>query len=325
MKIRRVCAIITALLTAFTLLAGCGEKRAENLAEPTQAPSPEPTEEFSESPDAEATFRRSTLYFLSDDGYVVPVTKLIPWEEGVAKACLSYMIGTEANDLAAAELGLNTVIPRGTALTLSIADGNALVDLSGMASLSSPERELAMIEAVVNTLTEFPTVSTVTMTRDGKGGTLENGTELPVRHGKYPLNPEKTELSVSAGAEASTLFFPNLSGSLTVPVTRYTSKSPSLYTLVSALIEGSEARGLMNCFPEDTLLLGAALEGGTVTVNLSEDFKAAARTEGMYSLAVRTLWLTLKERFDFERLKIQVNGVDYAPEEAEIPLSINLF
>lgn len=325
MKINRVFALLAVFLTVFSLLAGCGEKKAGSIAEPTQAPSLMPTEVIDESPDAEATFRRSTLYFLSDDGYIVPVTKLIPWEEGVAKACLSYMIGSEANDTAAAELGLNTVIPAGTALSISIADGNALVDLAGMPTLGSAERELFMIEAVVNTLTEFPTVSTVTITRDGKGGTLENGTELPVRHGKYPLNPEKTELSVSAGAEAATLFFPNISGSLTVPVTRYTSKSPSLYTLVSALIEGSESRGLMNCFPENTLLLGAALEGGTVTVNLSEDFKAAAKTEGMYSLAVRTLWLTLKERFDFERLKIQVNGVDYAPEEAEIPLAVNMF
>ena len=149
MKINRVFAHLAVLLTVFSLLAGCGEKKAGSIAEPTQAPSLMPTEVIDESPDAEATFRRSTLYFLSDDGYIVPVMKLIPWEEGVAKACLSYMIGSEANDTAAAELGLNTVIPAGTALSISIADGNALVDLAGMPTLGSAERELFMIEAVV--------------------------------------------------------------------------------------------------------------------------------------------------------------------------------
>lgn len=325
MKLIRLTAAAAALMV---MLTGCtGKKSGNNGAAPTESAGyAVPTElPYTEDPDIETTFRRSTLYYASDEGYLVPVTKLVPWEEGIAKACLSYMTGTEVNSKAAGALGLKTVIPAGAELTITIKEGNALVDLSSMPPLPDAASEINMIEAIVNTLVGFSTVTTVTVTRDGAGGTLENGTELPVRMTAYPLNPEKGALETIAGAVPATLYFPNMQGTLTVPVTRYLNRDPSVYSLVSALIEGTGSDGLRSCFPENTLLLGAAIEGGTVTVNLSDDFKAVERTEGLFSLAVKTLWLTLAERFDFERLAIQVNGVNYAPETADIPTDVNVF
>lgn len=321
MKLIRLTAAVLALAV---LLTGCAGRKNGN-GDPLRTETAETELPFTEDPDIETTFRRSTLYYATDGGYLVPVTKLVPWEEGIAKACLSYMIGTEVNSKAADALGLKTVIPDGAELSITIREGNALVDIRGMEPLPDAASELNMIEAIVNTLVGFSTVSSVTVTRNGEGGKLENGTELPVRRTAYPLNPEKTELETIAGAAAATLYFPNMQGTVTVPVTRYINKDPSVYSLVSALIEGTDSEGLRSCFPENTLLLGAAIEGGTVTVNLSDDFKAVEGTEGLFSLAVKTLWLTLSERFDFERLTIQVNGVNYAPETADIPTSVNVF
>ena len=320
MRFLRTAAIL--ILTAL-LFAGCAPKDEDLAGEP--AATAEPTEEsfYRETPDAEATFRRSTLYFLSDEGYIVPVTKLIPWEEGIAKACLSYMTSTPTNDEAARRMGLSTVIPAGVAVSLSIKDGNALVDLNGLEPLSDSLSELAMVQGIVNTLVGFPTVNTVTITVMGAGGTLENGTELPVRQGAYPLNPEKTDVMTMAGAQPVTLWFANASGAVTVPVTRYLDGGASLYSTVRALLDGTGLKGLMSCFPENTLLLGAALEHGTVTVNLSDDFKNVTKTEGLYTLAYRTLYLTLAEKYSFETLKIQVNGVDYSPEKVEAPSGVN--
>ena len=128
--------------------------------------------------------------------------------------------------------------------------------------------------------------------------------------------------SASASAHAQsqwmdkvTLYFPNAGGSLAVPVTRRISGRPGLYQLVSALVSGARSGRLRSCFPENTLLLGATLENGTVTVNLSEDFRASAQTEGLFSLAYRTVWLTLSREFDFDSLRFQINGVDFNPEE----------
>ena len=114
-----------------------------------------------------------------------------------------------------------------------------------------------------------------------------------------------------------------MSGAVTVPVTRYMSKAPSVYSIAAALIDGANGKGLRSCFPENTLLLGAAIENGVATINLSEDFAAVAETEGLYSLAYRSLWLTLAERYDFTRLDIEINGSLFAPEEVEPPSCVN--
>lgn len=304
------CLICALLLPAAFLLSGCvgGEDPAPGAAAPSETV-------FSEHPELSATFRETTVFYLSDDGFIVPVTKLIPWEEGIAKAALSCMVSTPANVSAAREMGLSTVIPEGAELSISIADGNAKVDISGIAPLPSREAEDAMLRSIVNTLTGFPTVSTVTVTRDGEGGSLENGAELPVRQEAYALNPEEPEAETAAGGAEVTLYFPNAGGSLAVPVTRRISGRPGLYQLVSALVSGARSGRLRSCFPENTLLLGATLENGTVTVNLSEDFRASAQTEGLFSLAYRTVWLTLSREFDFDSLRFQINGVDFNPEE----------
>ena len=325
MKNRMILSLLAAALMLIPVLTSACTPKAEA---PELIASDEPglsETPYDETPDAEATFRRSTLYYISDEGYVVPVTKLIPWEEGIARACLSYMVSTPENVSAAREMGLMTAIPDGVALSLRVADGNALVDMSGLRALSSREEELNMIEAVTNTLIEFPTVNTVTITRDGRGGRLENGAELPIRHEAYPLNPEDPELAVSTGASAATLWFPNVSGAVNVPVTRYLGKTPSVYSVAAALVEGTSKSGLRSCFPEGTLLLGAAIENGTATVNLSDDFKAVTETERLYSLAYRSLYLTLSDEFGITGLRIQVNGVPFEPEEAEPPAYANSF
>lgn len=318
---------ITVFLLAALLLifAACSKKTPEYYEEfdssgMAAAPGPEP---FGETPDTETAFRKVTICYLSDEGFIVPVTKLIPWEEGIAAACLSYMVSTPENLSAARELGLSTVIPDGASLSLSIRDGNALVDISGMRALPDKETEFAMIQAIVNTMTGFPTVNTVTITRDGKGGALENGSQLPVRQEAYPLNPIESEVSASAGGSPVTLYFPNLSGALTVPVTARLGSKPNLYSTVSQLIRGSGSIKLLNCFPEGTLLLGATIENGIVTVNLSDDFKAAEETEGLFTLAYDTVWLTLNELYDVTGLRFQVNGRDYRPEDAEPPYACN--
>lgn len=312
--------LIIAVAAAALVFTGCGKGLGgEPSPIPTACPSEEPA---LDNRDGETVFREATLYFVSDEGFIVPVTKLIPREEGIARACLSYMASSPVNDLAAREMGLKPPIPEGARLDIRIADGSALVDIGGLAPLESAEAELGMVQAIVNTLTGFPTVDNVTITRDGGGGFLENGTALPVRQEEYPLNPEESDIETSAGGVRATLYFPNTSGALTVPVTRSLSGG-DICSLVSALIAGTEKEGLMSCFPENTLLLGAAIENGRAVVDLSEDFGSAAQTEGMFTLAYRTLYLTLSERFPIEGLVIRVNGVPFEPERVTPPSCVN--
>lgn len=313
--------LLIILLAACLAFAGCTRKGAEETA-PSAEPSAVP-DAVDETPDIEAAFCRACVYYLSDDGFLVPVTKRIPREDGIASAVLKLMVSDPVNVSEAKEMGLSTVIPMGTSMNISIADGNALVDLISMPALPTPEEELAMVKAIVNTLCCFPTINTVTLTREGSGGVLENGTELPVRQPEYELNPEIDELSASTGAAPVTLYYPNSSGALFVPVTRYLGAEPNIYSVAAALIDGPKDAAMLRCFPNDTLLLGATLENGVLTLNLSQDFARTAQTEGLYSLCYKAAWLTLSQQNRFSKLRFQVNGRDFEPEAAIPPADIN--
>ena len=70
------------------------------------------------------------------------------------------------------------------------------------------------------------------------------------------------KLLTSGSAKPLTLYFPNESGSLMIPITRYAEGSTDLYSCIQQLAAGTELRGLRSCFPENTLVLGAVIENG---------------------------------------------------------------
>lgn len=58
---------------------------------------------------------------------------MIPWEEGIGKAALGYLMDTDANRASAALMGLKTVIPEGTELSLRIdSEGEATLDFPAL-------------------------------------------------------------------------------------------------------------------------------------------------------------------------------------------------
>lgn len=311
MTIMKLLTTAALLLCAALAFCSCGSSVE------VPAGSPVPTIDggaSSPAPEPGSAYRRATVYYLSDEGYIVPTVKHIPWEEGIAKACLSCLISTEANRAAAAKLGLRTVIPEGVELELNIEDGSATLNLKNLPDLGSAAAEKAMLSAIVNTLTEFDTISTVTITVNGQLiQALPHGTKLPNGQGRYTLNIENEDVATSGGVNAMQLYFPNVSGSMDVPVTRYTSSEVDLYSNINGLIAGTSLKGLRSCFPENTLLLAATIENGMVSVNLSEDFKSVSETPGLYSLAERTVLRVAQLYGEVSGVNFLVNGEPYAP------------
>ena len=100
------------------------------------------------------------------------MTRTIPAEEGVAKATLSLMVSSAYNDMEAARLGLRTVLPEGTDIDLDVVDGTARIDLGEQVLQMADARPRAnMVSAVVQTLTEFPTVERVSSWWAARSGT----------------------------------------------------------------------------------------------------------------------------------------------------------
>ncbi|MBQ2662431.1 MAG: GerMN domain-containing protein [Clostridia bacterium] len=251
----------------------------------------------------DSAYRRTVLYYATEDGLMVPVMKKIPWEEGIGKAALSYLQSSYDNDYSASKLGVMTVIPKGTVIELKIDGTNAEVMLSQLPDMKEEEQK-NMITAIVNTLTEFASIETVSI--------IANGKKILKETSKLVLNVEESEVAVSSSnAKRITLYFPNSQASLNVPVTRYVEGGTDFESAVQELIKGPENEKLLNCFPEGTKLNSASINENRAVVDLSGEFLKAEEVEGLISACYECLYLTASEYAVVYDVELKVDSENY--------------
>ncbi len=116
--------------------------------------------------------RDTILYYKDENGIITPVMRKIEWTEGrgIAKQALRAMINTPKNYSDMVKIGLYPVIPSSTQiLGMTIRDGLCKADFSmDFTNVANKEEEQNLIQSVVYTLTEFPTVQEVQFMIEGK-------------------------------------------------------------------------------------------------------------------------------------------------------------
>ena len=121
-------------------------------------------------------------YVDGKDNYLVPVTVPVPWTQGVARAALEKLIEgpTPAQEM---RYGLSSPLPPTTKiLGLTIRDGLAKVDLSEDIMSYDPGDERNVLNSIIFTLLQFPSVNEVQIMVEGfppetfPGGTSGKGT-----------------------------------------------------------------------------------------------------------------------------------------------------
>lgn len=299
--------------------AGGAPSPTPSGTEATAAPSAGALPEDTASPASAGTEAsggvRTTVYYQDNYGYLVPVEKTISEETGVAKATLALMVSSPANDMEAARLGLRTVIPEGAELDLDISGGNARLNLTGdVSALPDAQAEANMVSAIVQTLTEFDTVETVSFLFNGQQtAQLPHGTRVSGVFSRGLVNLESAASGL-APEEASTvmLYFPGETASLIVPVTRMVYGQADVNTAVLELVKGPSAQSpLDNALPSGCGLIDATLLDGVVTLNFTSDFIRIAEESDGGRLALRALFLTCTQFPGVERVEIQVEGQPY--------------
>ena len=152
-----------------------------------------------------------TIYYQLANGTLVPVSRKIPWQTGIARATLKEMTDSESLKLMLMPLGLKPVLGSGVeVLGINIRDGLATVDFSGpvFSAAGTEEEEASIVAALVYTLTGFSTIDRVSFMQNGAAlKQLPFGADLsePLTRGNVMINASKANLPT--GLAKSDLYF----------------------------------------------------------------------------------------------------------------------
>jgi len=303
-----VCLLIILFLVA-AAVAGCDFFKRES-------PQEEVPDSGEDSEETLANMRKTIFYFVNEYGLLVPVTRDIPWVEGIGRAALESLVDSEEMRAELAEKGLKAPLPEGTqVLGMTIRDGLAKVDFNAN-FLQTPDivTEQNAIDAVVYTLTEFPAVDEVQILVDGKMvEKTPNGNQLKGVFKRQNINLEKP-VTASSEMVPVTLYFKgtSLNGNFSyfVPVTRMVTKSDNqMKTALEELIKGPmENTGLVSLLPQDTKVLDVAQSNGEVLVNFSKEIEGYGGGIDVEQSIVNSVVLTLSDFPGVETVTIQVEG-----------------
>lgn len=311
MTYKRIVILILAL-AMIALIAGC-RTNTESEGEITEEPDME-----TGTPDD--GMRETLIYYQTDSGYLVPVMRRIPWEEGIAKAAIRRTMNTPDNQMDMLDMGLQALLPADAGINgMSISDdGLATLDLNaGCMDYTDALRESNMVRGVVDMLTEFPAIDRVQFVFDGEvKEELPYGTRVgdPIEH--CDLNPEIGEDADVDGAKV-TVFFHTAGLSqfdYLVPVTRYTSAdAASIETAIAELLRGpKDSTQLALAVPDGTVLNEVRTDSDGVTfIDFSNQFNALEDSPYAESMVMRSIMMTAKAFPSVTDVRVTVDGKDY--------------
>ena len=263
----------------------------------------------------------STVCWYEDgDGYLVPVTRQIPLQDGIAKATLSLMVQSSENDLAAARMGLTNVVPEGVTFDIDISGGRARVDMSAEAlNCANAEEELLMVQGVAAALCSFDTVEEVTFLFDGqKRSQLTHGTDVSGVFTADMVNVESVETAAamsSAYADQVQLYFPSASGRMLVPVSRTVFSPADISTAILELAKGPKSdSGLESPVPSDCGVKSVSVKNGVATIDFTKEFAQIAQASDGGHQALQAIVYTASQFPGVKQVNILVDGKAWQAE-----------
>ncbi len=259
--------------------------------------------------------RKTVMYFKNSDGYLVPLMRKIPWEEGIARVTLNNMVdNSEIRELLRGS-GLSPVIPAGTEIVgITIDDETAVckVDFSEDVLNNQTEKdEENFIKGVVYTLTEFPAIDKVQILVGGK--TMPNmtfGGDIG-----SPIARENINLlgKLSDGSSKVLVYYKAMDVEeyeYFIPVTIPTlAPVANIYSALDLLFEGPPMdMGLLSDIPRDIMLHGVEVKDGTAYVDISYDNYIDSSDDIIFSRLATNIGLTLSQFKEIENVELLIDG-----------------
>jgi len=267
------------------------------------------------------------VFFWEEKGkHLVPVTIAAPWTEGVGRAALNRLIAgpTPAQEM---RFGLTSVLPPATeVLGLTIREGLARADFSKAFLEYDPEMEREVIDSVVFTLLQFPSVEEVEIMIEGTvpkvfpGGTLGESSFTRQRG----INLEVAdELEDYGDTQQAVLYFCHAMGDshvFYIPVTRVIAGERSFpRAVLEELLRGPRSKsGLFSEIPPGTTLREVAVEGDLIIADFSREILNYRGGISGEEHLFRQIVYTLSAIPEVKRVQILVEG-----EAIDLPYGIS--
>ena len=215
-------------------------------------------------------------------------------------------------------------IPEGTTLLdISVENGVCTVNLSSMFVKNQPRSfacERMAVYAIVNSLTEFDTITTVDFWV--MGAPLDTLYLMDLSAG---VSRDESVIAASANKDTVdiTLYPAHSADGLLVPIARMPeAKSDSTVAelALEALLRYEGGNGLVRCIPAGTKLLSLRLENGTCTVDLTGEFLGGCNDAQEEAYAVRSVVATMCALPEVQSVEILVEGLEPSYRDGSLAL-----
>jgi len=260
--------------------------------------------------------RPVTVYYQDDDGCIIPMTRWIQPQLGIARAAVSLAIDSPVAREETAYYGVYPILPEGTEiLGIDIKNGVAVIDFNrNLLNYGTAYSERNIVAAVVYTLTEFDTIEKVKILINGyTPGLLKYGTDLSEPIGREDLMINANLSKLPAGKEKLDIYYlkkANDSFTYPVPVSvtiegRQTDSLPGM--LITKMLAYKPEGGIYSEVPEGAYLNASYVRNGVLTLDFNGKFlsyQGTAREEAI----LKQLAYTLRQCGGITKVNIMIDG-----------------
>ncbi len=274
-----------------------------------------------------------TLYYRDKDGLLIPVTRNVVKQEGLAKAAISGLVNEPVTREQLDYYGLYPVLPQGTKIKgMTIKNGSAVIDFSKeFMDFATKEDEKLGITSVVYTLTCFKTISDVSIRVDGRTvNALNNGTDISGIKNRDNTFINSGETASKDGYVKCDLYYMTTGNdqyNYMVPVSTLVQKTddsqmPAI--IFAELTKKPDGEKYYTTLPEGTKLLSCNMQDNMAVLDFSSQLTNYGGNEKENGL-LNQIYYTLNQLKGIAKAKILVDGKETTlPEGSEIAFAKTL-
>lgn len=269
-----------------------------------------------------------TVYYKDGDNLLVPLTRRIKKEEGIAKAALNSMVKNEENSNEIKDLGLYTVLPEGTSiLGMNIKDGTAIVDFnSNILNYEDSSAEKSIVAGVVYCLTEFSTIKGVRFLINGREQeSLKYGTDISDVMSRENVLINSDKVNLAQKVKKVDIYRYKYLGDKNEYIIPFSieyigveeEKLPA--EIIRMLAVKPEEQSISTQIPEGTELIDSRINNSTIVLNFNKKIKSYGGGSAREMGILNQILYTMKQIRGIDRVKILIEGKeDTLPEGTDL-------